>query len=220
MDETREALVRAAAREFAARGLDGPSLDRICARAGFTRGAFYVHFRSREDLLAAVMERVYRRFLDLTLGGLSEDDDLRALIVRYGEAIARGSTKMHGKPWWRFHHTLSAVGRSPEVRERFVSIQQEAKRRVAEIARRGQRAGTVRRDIGADLIATVITAEALGLAVMLDAGIPFDPGALQKALVGLFGRSRPEAKVRSSSSRSRRNSRSRSRTRAGRPASS
>ncbi|MGH7328029.1 MAG: TetR family transcriptional regulator, partial [Polyangiaceae bacterium] len=56
--ETRDALIAAGAMEFAEKGVDGPSLDGICARAGFTRGAFYVHFRDRDDLLVAVVDRV------------------------------------------------------------------------------------------------------------------------------------------------------------------
>src|SRR5262245_37416602 len=43
--ETREALLRAGMEMFAEQGLDAPSLDALCARAGFTRGAFYVHFK-------------------------------------------------------------------------------------------------------------------------------------------------------------------------------
>jgi AcrR family transcriptional regulator len=191
MRETREALIGAAGREFAEHGLDGPSLDQICARAGFTRGAFYVHFRNREDLAAAVMERVYRRFFEVTLGGFPADMDLRALILRYGEAISVGSTAMLGRPSWRFHHTLSAVARLPKVRARFISLQREAMEHVSKIASAGQRAGTVRRDIDPALLATVISAEALGLAVMLDTGISFDPRILQKALVQLFTPPRP-----------------------------
>ena len=56
--ETRDALIAAGALEFAEKGLDAPSLDAICARAGFTRGAFYVHFRDRDDLLVAIVDRV------------------------------------------------------------------------------------------------------------------------------------------------------------------
>ena len=43
--ETRSALIRAALKLFHEEGFDGPSLDAICARAGYTRGAFYVHFK-------------------------------------------------------------------------------------------------------------------------------------------------------------------------------
>src|SRR5690242_13784541 len=61
---TREALVLAGKKLFAKKGLDGPSLDAICEQAGFTRGAFYVHFKDRDDLLAAVMDEVGREYLD------------------------------------------------------------------------------------------------------------------------------------------------------------
>jgi AcrR family transcriptional regulator len=39
--ETREAVIRAGMAAFTEEGVDLPSLDAICARAGFTRGAFY-----------------------------------------------------------------------------------------------------------------------------------------------------------------------------------
>ena len=58
---SREAIITAAIEAFAEQGLDGPSLDDICARAGYTRGAFYVQFKDRDDLIVAVTER-YGRF--------------------------------------------------------------------------------------------------------------------------------------------------------------
>jgi TetR/AcrR family transcriptional regulator, transcriptional repressor for nem operon len=61
--KTRAALLRAALELFAEQGLDLPSLDAICDRAGFTRGAFYVHFRDRDDLLVAAMDKVGEAFL-------------------------------------------------------------------------------------------------------------------------------------------------------------
>jgi AcrR family transcriptional regulator len=44
---SREALVRAAEDLFIAHGFDEPSLSAICERAGYTRGVFYVHFKTR-----------------------------------------------------------------------------------------------------------------------------------------------------------------------------
>ena len=53
---TRQALLAGRAAELIEHGLDAPSLDAICARAGFTRGAFYVHFKDRDDFLVAVTD--------------------------------------------------------------------------------------------------------------------------------------------------------------------
>ena len=43
---TRENLIRAALREFAARGYDESSVREICAAAGVTTGALYFFFKN------------------------------------------------------------------------------------------------------------------------------------------------------------------------------
>ncbi|HEY8429253.1 MAG TPA: TetR family transcriptional regulator, partial [Sandaracinaceae bacterium] len=73
---TREALVAAAMELFAEQGLTGPSLDAICAKAGFTRGAFYVHFATRDDLIAAVVEKAMGGFIDAIIASGEAGADL------------------------------------------------------------------------------------------------------------------------------------------------
>src|SRR5580700_6965980 len=76
---TRAALVDAGIALFGEQGLDAPSLDAICERAGFTRGAFYVHFRDRDEFLEAVMERLGGQFLDAVLADEDADGTSAAL---------------------------------------------------------------------------------------------------------------------------------------------
>jgi AcrR family transcriptional regulator len=54
--DTRARLLQAAARVYARRGLSGATLDEVAAEAGFTKGAVYGHFGSKENLLMALME--------------------------------------------------------------------------------------------------------------------------------------------------------------------
>ena len=54
--ETRARLLQAAARVYARRGFNGATLDEVAAEAGFTKGAVYGHFGSKENLLLALME--------------------------------------------------------------------------------------------------------------------------------------------------------------------
>jgi AcrR family transcriptional regulator len=61
---TRATLVEAAAEVFAEKGLQGASLDEIAERAGFTRGAIYSNFGSKEDLLLAVLDWYGTRTLE------------------------------------------------------------------------------------------------------------------------------------------------------------
>jgi AcrR family transcriptional regulator len=54
--ETRARLLQAAARVYARSGFGGATLDEVAAEAGFTKGAVYDHFGSKENLLLALME--------------------------------------------------------------------------------------------------------------------------------------------------------------------
>jgi AcrR family transcriptional regulator len=54
---TRERLLEAASEIFAERGFHGASVEDICERAGFTRGAFYSNFSSKDDLVLELSSR-------------------------------------------------------------------------------------------------------------------------------------------------------------------
>ena len=49
-ENTRARLLEAAAQVFAEVGLDGATVEAVCERAGFTRGAFYSNFDSKDEL--------------------------------------------------------------------------------------------------------------------------------------------------------------------------
>lgn len=53
--QTRNRLLTAAAEVFAEAGLDAASLDEIAKRAGYSKGAVYSNFESKEDLAQAVL---------------------------------------------------------------------------------------------------------------------------------------------------------------------
>jgi len=55
-DETRDKLFEAAARVFEDQGIGGASIEAIAAAAGFTRGAFYSNFASKDELIIAMIE--------------------------------------------------------------------------------------------------------------------------------------------------------------------
>ncbi|CAI8865966.1 Transcriptional regulator [Brevibacillus sp. IT-7CA2] len=54
--ETRQLLIDAAIETFAQLGFHGASVDKIADHAGFTKGAVYAHFQSKEDLFLAILE--------------------------------------------------------------------------------------------------------------------------------------------------------------------
>jgi AcrR family transcriptional regulator len=54
--EHRDALIHAAIEEFARRGFDGASLNRILDAAGMSKGQLYHHFTSKEDLFLSLVD--------------------------------------------------------------------------------------------------------------------------------------------------------------------
>jgi TetR/AcrR family transcriptional repressor of nem operon len=198
-DETRRALIAAGLVEFAEHGLDLPSLDAICSRAGYTRGAFYVHFRDREDFLVAVMEYVIGTFLDAVIATGDEAHDLEHTIERFAEAAGaaraarrddaaspRESGMLPFALGFAFHRLLEGVWRSADLRARFVHLVREGTARVAAATRHGQKAGTIRRDVDAEDVAFALAALALGVITAIETGVPFDVARVRTAVQRLL----------------------------------
>jgi AcrR family transcriptional regulator len=59
-EATRQKLLDAAALVFAEVGLDAASVETICERAGFSRGAFYSNFETKDELFLELAGRVAR----------------------------------------------------------------------------------------------------------------------------------------------------------------
>jgi TetR/AcrR family transcriptional regulator, transcriptional repressor for nem operon len=182
--ETREALITAGIAVFAEQGLDAPSLDSICARAGFTRGAFYVHFKDRDDLLLAVMEKIFSSFLDAIIATGDAALDLRLTIEAFTAATVQGAFPLQGAV--PFHRFLAACARSDRIRERFVAVLREAVQRVTVAVQEGQEAGTVRRDVDPEHVASLLTAIALGLQAVVEVKYPVDVDAAKGGLLKLL----------------------------------
>jgi AcrR family transcriptional regulator len=53
---TLEKLVDAALLLFGEAGYERATVDRICAEAGYSKGAFYAHFKSKEELFLQILE--------------------------------------------------------------------------------------------------------------------------------------------------------------------
>lgn len=57
-ENTRTKLVRASLEVFVEKGIDGATVDDLVKAAGFTRGAFYSSFSSKEEVFIALFDEV------------------------------------------------------------------------------------------------------------------------------------------------------------------
>jgi AcrR family transcriptional regulator len=60
-ENTRQRLLDAASQVFAEVGLDAASVEAVCEAAGYTRGAFYSNFESKEQLFLDLCARMAAR---------------------------------------------------------------------------------------------------------------------------------------------------------------
>src|SRR5205823_1727192 len=77
--QTRRALIDAAAKLIAERGYRGTTVNDVAQRSGLSKGTFYWHFKTKEELLHAVLEeRIDRPVMDLIarLKTASADEDM------------------------------------------------------------------------------------------------------------------------------------------------
>ena len=120
-DDTRDKLFEAAARVFEEQGISGASIEAIAADAGFTRGAFYSNFASKDELIVAMLEdhveQTIRRNLDL----LAEHQELQDYLAAF-----RNMDRGRQDP----------LGRSPLLHMEMILFVARAEKRRPELAKR------------------------------------------------------------------------------------
>jgi AcrR family transcriptional regulator len=114
---TRSGILEAAHRVFLRRGFHAATLDEIADEAGFTKGAVYSNFKSKDDLFLGVLEeRFERRAADyeaLVVHQDTAEETMRA-VARYLLASYRAEPD-----WWPLVSAFTThASRDPVLRER------------------------------------------------------------------------------------------------------
>jgi len=119
-EQTRQELVTAAEACFVSRGFHASSVDEVAERAGYTKGAVYSNFASKEDLFFAVYERRVEQVLTEVVPGLRQAGAERA----FDQLAAGALHRRDPDDGWRavFFEFWAHVVRHPELRERFAAI--------------------------------------------------------------------------------------------------
>src|ERR1700675_774319 len=134
-DDTREKLFEAAARVFEDQGIGGASIEAIAAAAGFTRGAFYSNFNSKDELIIAMLED----HVELSIGRMH---DLLARHQNLADFIDALKTMDRSQQ--------DPLGRSPLLHMEMILFVARAEKRRPDLAKRLR----ARRKLIADIVET------------------------------------------------------------------
>lgn len=129
-ENTRARLVRASLDVFVDKGIDGATVDDLVRAAGFTRGAFYSNFSSKEEVFSALFATVTEELLNIARASVEEAmgsgaaesglDDAAAMIAVF-EAI-----RPFGRQWYLLYS--DAITRSLRDEEMRVELAAQRER--------------------------------------------------------------------------------------------
>jgi AcrR family transcriptional regulator len=194
---TRAQLLEAAARVYGARGVEGATLDEVAEEAGYTKGAVYDHFGSKDNLSFALLDE--------------------HLSVQIAEQVALFESHRDASEWprigadrWLRHLDEDPIGfrlfveawvrgqRDDEFRARVVAALEPMREMFRDFGReRGAELGQARSETLLEGAADVMAALGIGFALLELADPERVPskllGAAYLVLVGALERS-PEAR--------------------------
>lgn len=178
--DARQELLSAAADVLAERRFHDASVDEIAERAGYSKGAVYWHFASKDDLFLALVEervdRPMREMIELLRSAPAELD-------MAPEASRRFATLLAGQRDWLLldNEYWSQAVRDPDVRRSYAKRRRELRAALGSaLAARAGTLGAPEIAVDPERIATAIMALSIGLAQQA----LVDPRAVPADLLG------------------------------------
>jgi AcrR family transcriptional regulator len=132
---TRAKLMRSAAKLFCRHGLEQASVDDIAQDAGFTKGAFYSNFKSKEELFLAMLDEKFGEEIDRIESALQADEAPDEAARHAGEAFVRSVRA--DREWERLYFEFIAyASRNEDFRQEFLTRCLAMNERLEEVYRR------------------------------------------------------------------------------------
>lgn len=162
--QTRAALLAAAEKLFLANGYQGTSLEEIAEAAGFSKGAVYSNFDSKEALFVQVNTTRDERHVQPLLDALSAGDDVESKLGALERWIHDSSAQ--DSEWIVVDTEFALVAhRTPGMAERLRVLHRENRERITEVIRVHSTAAGIVLSLDAEVIAEALIALLRGLAL-------------------------------------------------------
>jgi AcrR family transcriptional regulator len=182
---SRSALLEAAARGLSRYGYANLVLEEVAREAGYTRGALYHQFRSKEDLALAVIEwtdETWRR----EVGAVAErqPDPVAALI-----AMARGHAVLCRRDIARVAMALRVEfsGQDHPVGRKLEQVQEGLVKRLVRLVNAGRRDGSIPLGPPARSVALALMGALEGAVIALAGQAPHDELLAARVVAGALG---------------------------------
>ncbi len=157
--ERQDALLTAAADEFAAHGYAAASMNRIVGRAGSSKGAFYYYFENKADLLATVVEKAMARVLAESRWPRPSSLTADTFWDRLRDVTRESVRLMDVDTWYvRALRSFHRLREEPAAREATAGVMDRGREFASAFLQRGRALGVVRTDLPPDLLVDIYVA--------------------------------------------------------------
>jgi AcrR family transcriptional regulator len=161
----RAELLKAASRVFAEKGFRAASVEEIAAKAGFSKGAVYWHFESKDDLFFALLDERLDRPLHQAIEQFESAPAETDMSLRADDVFAL-LVEQHRDLVLLEHEYWSLAVRDPRLRARYVKRQAAFRKAYARaIEARLEHRGEPPPDVPAEEIATALIGAIQGMAL-------------------------------------------------------
>lgn len=127
---TRKCLMHSAAKVFTRRGLQQASIDEVAEDAGFTKGAFYANFKSKEELFLAMLDERFAERIEEIERVIAGEGTTTEKARRAGDDFTQMITA--DLEWQRLFFEFSAyAARNEDFREELVTRYRSMRDRIA-----------------------------------------------------------------------------------------
>jgi len=161
---TRSCLMESAAKVFSRRGLQQASIDEVAEDAGFTKGAFYANFKSKEELFLAMLDERFAERIDeidrATRGGGEPEEQARRAGLDFGRYLAADPESQR-----LFFEFAAHAARNEDFREELVTRYRTLRERIAGLYERRAAELGVEPPVPHDQVAVMTFAMANGIAL-------------------------------------------------------
>lgn len=162
-EDARRAILDSASAEFAERGYEGARLARIATSAGLSPGAIYNHYRTKADLLMAVVNRSAGQSLLRLLEGREKEHPVSVIARSLGQVSGEAPLVAE---------LILAARRDREAAAVLQAQLGGAEQRIAEEVRTAQGSGQLDRELDPAVVARFSVMVGLGAVLVGAADLP------------------------------------------------
>lgn len=180
----QDKILNAAMTLFARKGYHETSMDDIVSESGFSKGAIYGHFTSKDTLFLELQKRYATLSINQLTSAVAQEATAFAKLEIAANLVFASMCEVSDDVCRMDLEFQVASSRMPTMKKEHKKQQLTAIKLLADIINEGIDTGEFRKDLDADSIATILISAIGGLStLMITTGIKFDWDKIKKALV-------------------------------------